>query len=128
MAKRSRRSRATGSRRLALLAMLIGLPPAFLGVGPSVMADGGSDERMMVILVVLVAYGIVGPIAGYVMSSWHGGLWTSVPGVLTIGVLGADLDNLWRVLYILLIMVVASLGAALGAGYRARREALYSQR
>ena len=123
MSRRRRRAHGQTSKLLALNAMLIGLPPAFFGVGPSVLADGGSDERLSVILVVLVAYGIAGPIAGYIMSSWHGGLWTSVPGVLTIGVLGRDLSDLWRVVYILLIMVVASGTAALGAAFRERRGA-----
>jgi len=68
-----------------LPALLIGIPPAFFLVFNAIFSDVFSAlERLMTFLLIVVTYGILGAIFGFVwpQHSWRWGLWLSIAAIL----------------------------------------------
>ncbi len=108
--------------RTALISVAILLGSALValfGIAPAVFADGPWSERAIVILITLLLYGLLGLGAGYALRRWHWGVWLSLPAFLVLFVFGDDLRL--TVLYLALVVVVASLGALGGLRLRRRR-------
>ena len=99
----------------ALIALMVGIIPAFFGVGPTVFADGPWSERRITILIVLLVYGVLGLLGGRLFSAWAWGVWLSIPAIAIVLLLFFAESPLLAMLYLALIVAVASAGSALGA-------------
>jgi len=104
------------------LSFIVGSIIGFFGVFASVFTDGGLTERLIVISVILLIYSILSSIFGYSLPkySWKWGLFITVPGVLLLSVFLIRERNLYHVIYMILIICFACLGAWLGSFLRKR--------
>ncbi len=102
----------------ALEALALGLPPAFM-VAVSVFSDGQWAERRFIILAIIVGYGLLGALAGWLFSSWRSALWVSLPALPALVVFGENV--MLGLAYLAMIAGFASLGAAAGSQLRIRR-------
>ena len=95
-----------------ILSILVGGFLGFFGVFASVFADGGLTERLIAIGVILLIYGVLGLVWGFLLPnfSWKWGLLIGAPGVLFLGVYLLSEFNLFYLLYMALILCLTSLG------------------
>ncbi len=106
-----------GKQRGRDLFLLAGACLALFGVFGSIMADSSTAGGRVYIVCVILTYGIFGLGAGFVSSSWSGGLWLSLPAMLVLTVLFVnDGYQLWYLGYLVMIVVSSCVGAAGGAG------------
>ena len=105
---------------MVALALAVGVIVAFAGVGPSILADGPASERRMVVGLVVLAYGLLGLLFGWLFRSWRGGFWLSIPAMVMVGLLAGDGSVLVPLLYLALVVGAACLGARGGAALYAR--------
>ena len=71
-----------------LLAVLVGMPPAFLLVFNAIFSDGVSiTERFISFGLIITAYGILGLVFGFIWSkhSWRSGIGISIAAFLIVG-------------------------------------------
>ena len=102
------------------LLVLAGAFLALFGVFGSIMADSSIAGGRVYIFCVVLTYGIFGLGAGFVSSSWGGGLWLSLPAALLLTVLFVnDGRQLWYLGYLVMIVVCTCVGAAGGARVQA---------
>ncbi len=111
-----------GKQRGRDLLVLAGAFLALFGVFGSIMADTSTAGGGVYIFCVVLTYGIFGLGAGFVSSSWSGGLWLSLPATLLLTVLFVnDGHQLWYLGYLVMIVVCAFVGAAGGARVHVHR-------
>ena len=102
----------------SLSALALGLLPAFF-VAVSVFADARWAERRLLMLAVVLAYGCLGFLAGWLSQSWRTALWLSLPALPALLLFGED--TTLAVVYFALIASCVSLGGSLGARTSAGR-------
>lgn len=102
------------------LAVLTGVLIGFFGAFNSVFSDGGVGERLITIIVVLLVYGALGFIWGFIdpFFGWKWGLLLGAPGALFIGLFLLNEWQLFMLLYIVLIIAVPLAGAWSGSRIR----------
>lgn len=108
-----------------VMAFIWGSLVAFFGVFVSVFADGGWEERLVTILVILCIYLISGGIWGYggPFWSWQWGLLLSAPAVLILilyGIKETDILPL-GLAYMAAILFFSWAGATLGRRFRIKQ-------
>ena len=74
----------------SLSAFALGLLPAFF-VAVSVFADAQWAERRFLMLAVVLAYGCLGFLAGWLSTSWPMALWISLPALPALLIFGDDM-------------------------------------
>lgn len=109
-----------------ILGVIIGLLLGFFGVLVSVFADGPLDERMITILVILLIYGILGLIWGWLIPtmSWRWGLYLGTPGSIILLMYSFDETTRapYYIVYIGLILIITCLCAKVSARLKGIKE------
>lgn len=103
-----------------LLAILVGCLIGFFGVFVSVFADGGLQERLITIGIILLVYCILGCAWGFALPehAWEWGLLLGLPGVILLAVyLQSEYEPLYF-LYMVLILCCTGFSAAAGRASR----------
>lgn len=104
-----------------VLAVLVGVIIGFFGAFKSVFSDGGGTERIITITIILVLYGALGFVWGFI-SPTYGAAWGILLAVPGTAFLGLYLIREWHPLYIVYmvgLMIFACTGA--WSGSRARK-------
>lgn len=98
---------------LMVTAVLVGALLGFFGVLVSVFADGGVLERLITIGIILLIYAALGGLWGFFLPGiwWHGALALSLPGVLLLALYMLGEFNPYYLVYMVLILALAGLGA-----------------
>jgi len=106
-----------------VLAIIVGILVGFFGVFNSVFSDAGLHERLISIGVIFIIYAVFGCLLGYLLprSSWIWGLFLGVPGALFLFLYLLSEFNLYYMLYIVLLIVVACLAAYGGSRLQSRK-------
>jgi hypothetical protein len=96
-----------------VLSILVGGLLGFFGVFVSVFADSGLTERLVTIGVILLIYLVLGAVWSFLLPalSWKWGLLIGAPGVMFLGYYLLSGFNIFYLLYMALIISLASLGA-----------------
>ncbi|MDP3388315.1 MAG: hypothetical protein Q8S24_13840 [Eubacteriales bacterium] len=99
-----------------VLAVVLGSLLGFFGVLVSVFADGGQQERLITVGIILLIYFVIGAAFGYLLPdySWKWGIFLGLPGVAFLVVYALREFNINYLIYMLLIIDIACLGAWLG--------------
>ena len=99
-----------------IVASIIGIIIGFFGVMVSVFSDGSSYERIITILIILIIYGVVSLIAGFLkpVKTWIYMLSLSLPGVLMLIFYTIKESNMLYIVYIALILLVTYFGTKSG--------------
>ena len=100
-----------------ILTLIIGGVIGFFGVLVSVFADGNILERLITICVILLIYGLLSGILGYIMPrySWKWGLLLGSPAVLFLALYLLKETSSAYFLYMFLIIGISCLSALLGS-------------
>ncbi len=106
-----------------ILAIVLGILLGFFGVFNSVFSDGPTNERLVVVGVILVIYGLLGFAWGFFMLkySWKWGLFLSIPGSIFLLLFTISELNPYYLVYMLLLIGMSCLGAYGGNALRNRR-------
>jgi hypothetical protein len=102
-----------------LTALALGLLPAFF-VAVSVFADGQWAQRSFLMLAIILGYGFLGFLGGWLSASWSTALWVGFPALPALLVFGED--TLFSLGYFVLIAGGVTLGAAAGVWARLGRQ------
>jgi len=96
----------------------------FFGVFVSVFADGGTTERLITILVILIIYFVINGLLGFILPnySWRWGLLSGIPGVVFLGFYLLKEFNYLYLVYMALIIGFACLGGWSGSTISKRRK------
>lgn len=111
-----------------ILALLTGSILGFFGVLVSVFADGSFTERMTTIGVILMVYALLSAMWAYFQPkySWSWGLIVGLPGIMLLGLYILSQFNPYYLLYMVMIMAIACLGAFGGSYLSSRRKQLFN--
>ena len=106
-----------------LLALVAGSLLGFFGVFVSVFADGGLEERLLTIAVILLIYSFLSLLWGLLLPrySWLWGLCLGFPGALILALYMLKEFNPYYFIYIILIIGLSSLCAYYGSKLRKRK-------
>lgn len=107
-----------------LLGGLAGGLLAFFGVFVSVFADGGTGERLLTVGVILLLYFALGGALGLLLPrpGWTWGLLAGAPGAVLLILYSLREPRLFHLVYLVLILCCACLGAWYGSALRRTRE------
>ncbi len=99
-----------------ILAVLIGGVVGFFGVLVSVFADGGQQERLITVGIILLIYFVIGAAFGYLIPeySWKWGIILGLPGVILLAAYALREFNIVYLIYMLGIIGTGCMGAWLG--------------
>lgn len=99
-----------------LTTIVIGIVMGFFGVMVSVFSDGSTYERLITILIILIIYGVLSLIAGFLktVKTWIYMLSLSIPGVLMLLFYTIKEFNIMYIVYIALILLVTFFGTKSG--------------
>ena len=102
------------------LVVLTGILIGFFGAFNAVFSDGVLRERLTVIAIVLLVYGVLGFKWGYIAPdfSWKVGLLLAVPGAVFVGLFLVNELQAFMMLYVVLILIVPMAGAWSGSRLR----------
>lgn len=105
-----------------VLSILTGFFLGFFGALNSVFSDGVLNERLVFIGVLLVIYGILGIVWGFLIPklTWKWGLFLGGPGVLILLLFMILEFNPYFLVYMALILIMACGGAWGGSALRKR--------
>lgn len=108
----------------SLITLVAGALIGFFGVFVSVFSDGLIYERLVTILIVLIIYGIVGIVLGFLkpMYTWLYMLSLSVPGVIILALYSAREFNILYVAYMALILVFSFFGTKTGKSMKRKKK------
>ncbi|HCP15235.1 MAG TPA: hypothetical protein DIT32_05635 [Peptococcaceae bacterium] len=107
-----------------VLAILFGCLIGYFGVFVTVFADGGLQERLITIGIVLLVYCFLGFVWGFTLPdhAWKWGLLLGLPGVFFLAVyLQREYEPLYF-LYMALILCCTGFSAAAGKAVRKRKK------
>jgi hypothetical protein len=105
-----------------VLSIVTGIFLGFFGALNSVFSDGELNERLVFIGIILVIYGILGAVWGFLIPrfSWKWGLFLGSPGVLILLLFTLFEFNPYFLIYIALNLLLACGGAWGGNSLRKR--------
>lgn len=100
-----------------VLAVIAGGLIGFYGVIVSVFTDAAIIERIIAVSLILAGYAVLGAIWGFVISefAWRWGVLLGGPGVIFLCIYMIKEVDPYYLLYMLLIIIVACLGAKAGS-------------
>ena len=106
-----------------ILAILIGTITGFFGVFVSVFSDGTLSERLITISIILLVYGVLSGLNGFLQKkySWQLGLLLGSPGVLFLGLYMFREFNPYYFIYMILIISISCF-CAWGGNYIRKRK------
>ena len=99
-----------------IVTLVIGIVLGFFGVMVSVFSDGGTYERIITILIILIIYGVLSLIIGFIrpVKPWGHMLALSLPGVVMLIFYTIKEFNILYIVYIVLIIWFSAFGAEEG--------------
>ena len=106
-----------------IVAVIIGIVLGFFGVMVSVFSDGSTYERIITILIILIFYGVISIIAGFIkpVKTWIYALALGLPGVLMLIFYSIKEFNALYLVYIVLIFLVTYFGTRSGKAFKRKR-------
>jgi uncharacterized membrane protein HdeD (DUF308 family) len=106
-----------------IVTIIIGIVMGIFGVMVSVFSDGTTYERIITILIILIIYGVISLISGFIkpVKSWIYTLSLSLPGVLMLIFYCVKEFNILYVVYIILILLITFFGAKSGKSFNRKR-------
>ena len=99
-----------------IITLIIGIGLGFFGVMVSVFSDGSTYERLITILIILIVYGVLSLIIGFIrpLKPWGHMLALSLPGMVMLIFYTVKEFNILYVVYIVLILLVTFFGVKSG--------------
>ncbi len=106
-----------------IVTIVIGIVLGFFGVMVSVFSDGSTYERIITILIILIIYGVISLIAGFLkpVKTWIYMLTLSLPGVIMLILYSIKEFNPLFILYIALIFLVTYFGTKSGKSLKRKK-------
>ena len=106
-----------------LLALVLGCLLGFFGVFVSVFADSTLNEQYAIILIILLVYGILNGVWGYLMPSisWIWGIIFGAPGVILLFIYYRTQPNPLYPIYMALILAVSCICGRAGSKIKTKR-------
>ena len=106
-----------------IVTIIIGIVMGIFGVMVSVFSDGTTYERIITILIILIIYGVISLIAGFIkpVKTWIYTLSLSLPGVLMLIFYSIKEFNILYVIYIILILLITFFGTKSGKSFKRKR-------
>ncbi len=110
------------------LALLAGSILGFFGVLVTVFADGSLTERLVTVGLILLVYALLGAVWAYFQPkySWSWGLIVGLPGIMILGLYILSQFNPYYLLYMVMIMAIACLGAFGGSSLSPRKKQAFN--
>jgi hypothetical protein len=107
-----------------IVTIIIGIGLGFFGVMVSVFSDGALYERLTTTLVILIIYGILSLVIGFIrpLKPWGHMLALSIPGVLMLIFYTIKEFNALYIIYIILIFLIAFFGVRSGKSLKRKKE------
>jgi hypothetical protein len=95
----------------------------FFGVMVSVFSDGSTYERLITILIILIVYGVLSLIIGFIrpLKPWGHMLALSLPGMVMLIFYTVKEFNILYVVYIVLILLVTFFGVKSGKSIKRKK-------
>ena len=95
-----------------IVTLVIGITLGFFGVMVSVFSDGSTYERIITILIILIIYGLLSLIIGFIrpVKPWGHMLALSIPGVLMLVFYTIKEFNILYIVYIFMIIMFTFFG------------------
>ena len=108
----------------SLITLIAGTFIGFFGVFVSVFSDGLVYERLVTILIVLIIYGVVGIVLGFLkpMYTWAYMLSLSMPGVIILLIYSAREFNILYIAYMVLILAFSFFGTKTGKSLKRKKK------
>jgi hypothetical protein len=100
----------------SVLSLALGLLFGFFGVMNSVFSDGAMDERLVIIAVILVIYGLLGLLLGFFFSEMHitVAILLVIPGIVFLTLFLFSELYLLILLYMVLLIFMTFVSVKLG--------------
>lgn len=107
-----------------IISLIAGSLIGLFGVIVSVFVDGGMTERLVTIGIILLIYGVLGGVWGFLLPSysWKWGLLMGAPGVLLLGVYMLSENIVYYLVYMVFILFFACFGAWGGTSVKKRKK------
>ena len=107
-----------------IITVVLGLLLGFFGVFVSVFSDGLIYERLITILIVLIIYGILSIVLGFLKpnKTWLYMLCLSLPGALLLLLYMTREFNIFYLLYAVLILLVSYFGTKSGKSFKIKKK------
>nr|WP_300095354.1 hypothetical protein [Sedimentibacter sp.] len=108
----------------SLITLVAGAFIGFFGVFVSVFSDGLIYERLVTILIVLIIYGIVSIVLGFLKPAytWLYMLALSMPGVIILLLYTSREFNILHVAYMILILAFSFFGTKTGKSMKRKKK------
>ena len=104
-----------------ILAVIIGVLPAFFVLGAALFADGPSILSAERLVPLAIAYALLGMILGLIYNlirsdarSWYLGIWISIPALPSALLFGRGVGPGYQLLYLTVTLACACVGAYSG--------------
>ena len=106
-----------------IVTLVIGITLGFFGVMVSVFSDGSTYERIITILIILIIYGLLSLIIGFIrpVKPWGHMLALSIPGVLMLVFYTIKEFNILYIAYIVLILLFTFFGTKSGKSLKRKK-------
>ena len=106
-----------------IVTIVIGIVLGFFGVMVSVFSDGSTYERIITILIILIIYGVLSLIIGFIrpVKPWGHMLSLSLPGVIMLGFYSIKEFNALYIVYIALILLMTYFGTKSGKSMKRKK-------
>jgi hypothetical protein len=106
-----------------IVTIVIGIVLGFFGVMVSVFSDGSTYERIITILIILIIYGVLSLIIGFIrpVKPWGNMLSLSLPGVIMLGFYSIKEFNALYIVYIALILLMTYFGTKSGKSMKRKK-------
>ncbi|HOW23688.1 MAG TPA: hypothetical protein PLV23_08695 [Sedimentibacter sp.] len=106
-----------------IVTLIIGIGLGFFGVMVSVFSDGSTYERLITMLIILIIYGVLSLILGFIrpVRPWGHMLALSLPGVVMLIFYTIKEFNILYIVYVALILLIAFFGTKSGKSMRRKK-------
>lgn len=107
-----------------IVMIIIGIVMGFFGVMVSVFSDGSTYERIVTILIILIIYGVISLIAGFMktVKTWIYMLSLSLPGIIMLIFYTIKEFNVLYVIYMTLILLITYFGTKSGKSLKRKKD------
>lgn len=106
-----------------IVTIVIGIVLGLFGVMVSVFSDGSTYERIITILIILIIYGVLSLIIGFIkpVKPWAHMLSLSLPGVILLIFYTIKEFNILYIVYIVLILLITYFGTRSGKSFKKKK-------
>lgn len=106
-----------------IVTAVIGLVLGFFGVMVSVFSDGSTYERIITILIILIVYGLISIVTGFLkpVKTWMYMLALSLPGVFMLIFYTIKEFNVLYLVYMVLILLITYFGTSSGKSLKKKK-------